>query len=70
MARTANIFTRVEPEVKDQTEAVLNQRVISFESMSKEQFDYQIQRGINSIENGRTYSADEVETEMSREFGL
>lgn len=101
MARTSNVFARVEPEVKEQAEAVLNQlgipmsnavgmflrqvvlqRGIPFEmklpankpldmsQMTKEQFDAEIQKGITDIENGRVYSADEVEEEMHRLYGV
>lgn len=101
MARTSNVFARVEPEVKEQAEMVLNQlgipmsnavgmflrqvvfqRGIPFEmklpankpldmsQMTKEQFDAEIQKGITDIENGRVYSADEVEEEMHRLYGV
>lgn len=101
MARTSNVFTRVEPDIKNQAEAILDQlgismssavemflrqvimqRGIPFEmklplnspiaygSLTKEQFDLEIQKGYNSINSGKTYTADEVEEEMSREFGI
>ena len=94
MARTANVFVRVEPEVKEQAEQVLDrlgmflrqivlQRGIPFEmklpayeepvaygSLTKEQFDAEIEKGMEDIKAGRVYSADEVEAEMKREFGI
>ena len=101
MARTSNVFTRVEPDIKNQAEAILDQlgismssavemflrqvimqRGIPFEmklplnspiaygSLTKEQFDLEIQKGYNSINSGKTYTADEVEEEMSRECGI
>lgn len=101
MARTSNVFTRVEPNVKNQAEAILEQLGISmssavemflrqvilqrgipfemklpagkpvdYDELTKEQFDAEIQKGVDSIREGRTYSADEVEQEMSKEFGL
>lgn len=102
MARTANVFTRVEPEVKEQAEQVLNklgipmsnavgmflrqvvlQRGIPFEiklpsyeepvsygKLTKEQFDIEIEKGMEDIRAGRVYSADEVDTEMKREFDI
>jgi len=88
--RTANIFTRVDPETKEQAEAILDQlgipmsnaigmflkqivmqRGIPFNmklpasvpvaigSMSKEQFDMELQRGMDDIAAGRVVSADE-----------
>lgn len=97
MARTANVFARVEPEVKEQAESVLDQlgipmsnavgmflrqiviqRGIPFEmklpskrplvlgELTKEQFDAELMKGMDDIENGRVYSADSVEAEMRR----
>ena len=102
MARTANVFARVEPEVKEQAEQVLDrlgipmsnavgmflrqivlQRGIPFEmklpayeepvaygSLTKEQFNAEIEKGMEDIKAGRVYSVDEVEAEMKREFGI
>ena len=92
MARTANVFARVEPEIKEQAESILDQlgipmsnavgmflrqivihRGIPFEIMlpskyplvmdelSKEHFDAELLKGINEIENGQVFSADDVE---------
>ena len=99
-ARTANVFTRVDPETKEQAEAILNQlgipmsnaigmflkqvvmqRGIPFEmkipasvpaslgSMTKEQFDKELQKGMDDIAYGRVVPADEVEDEMRKMYG-
>lgn len=101
MARTSNIFTRVEPEIKEQAEDILNklgismsnavsmflrqvviQRGIPFEmklpanepltigNLTKEQLNTEILKGLEDIENGRVYSADQVEEEMHKRFGI
>ena len=101
MARTSNVFARVEPEVKEQAEEVLEQlgipmsnavgmflrqvviqRGIPFEmklpskrplvmsELSNEQFNAEITKGISDIENDRVYSADEVDAEMKRIYGV
>ena len=102
MARTANVFVRVEPEVKEQAEQVLDrlgipmsnavgmflrqvvlQRGIPFEmkrpdyeepvaygSLTREQFDVEIEKSMEDIKAGRVYSVDEVEAEIKREFGI
>lgn len=101
MARTSNVFARVEPEIKEQAEHVLDrlgipmsnavgmflrqvvlQRGIPFEMklpqnnplayelLTKEQFDVEIEKGMADIRAGRVYSADDVEAEMKRDFGL
>lgn len=93
--RTANVFTRVDPDTKEQAEAILNelgipmsnaigiflkqvviQRGIPFEvklpapvpasiaSMTREQFDMEMQKGMDDIAAGRVVSADAVEAEM------
>lgn len=99
--RTANVFTRVDPETKEQAEAILNQlgipmshaigmflkqivmqRGIPFEmklpatapaalgSMTKEQFDMELQKGMDDIAAGRVIAADVVEAEMKRIYGV
>ena len=101
MARTSNVFARVEPEIKEQAEQVLDrlgismsnavgmflrqivlQRGIPFEmklpqevplaygSMTKGQFDSEIGKGMADIQEGRVYSADAVEAEMKRDYGI
>ena len=101
MARTANVFARVEPELKEQAESVLDQlgipmsnavgmflrqivlqKGIPFEmklprtapltygSLTKEQFDKEIEKGMSDVKAGRVYSADAIEAEMKRDFGI
>ena len=101
MARTANVFARVEPEIKEQAESILDQlgipmsnavgmflrqivihRGIPFEiklpskhplvmgELSKEQFDAELLKGMNEIENGKVFSADDVESEMRRMYSV
>lgn len=98
--RTASVFTRIDPETKEQAEAILNQlgipmshaigmflkqvvlhRGIPFDmklpssapvamgSLTKEQFDAEMQKGLDDIAAGRVFSADEVEAEMRSLFG-
>lgn len=98
--RTANVFTRVDPETKEQAEMILNQlgipmsnaigmflkqivmhRGIPFEmklpnsvpvaagSLTKEQFDTELKKGMDDIAAGRVLSADAVEAEMRALYG-
>ena len=98
--RTANIYTRVDPDTKEQAELILSQlgipmsnavgmflkqvviqRGIPFEmklpsarplvvgELTKEQFDAEIQAGLDDIAAGRTVSADDVESEMRSLYG-
>ena len=43
---------------------------VSYGALTKEQFDLEIQKGYDSIKSGRTYTADEVEEELNKEFGI
>lgn len=101
MAKTSNVFARVEPEVKEQAEQVLDrlgipmsnavgmflrqivlQRGLPFEvklpqekplaygALTKEQFNAEMEKGIADIREGRVYTADDVEAEMKRDFGV
>ncbi len=101
MARTSNVFARVEPEIKEKAEQVLDrlgipmsnavgmflrqvvlQRGLPFEvklpqetpvaygALTKTQFDAEIEKGMADIRAGRVFTADEVEAEMKREFGI
>lgn len=102
MARTANVFARVEPDLKEQAEQVLNQlgipmsnavgmflkqivlqrgipfemklpsyeEPIAYQALTKEQFNAEIEKGMEDINTGKVYSEDEIEAEMKREFDL
>ena len=98
--RTASVYTRVDPETKEQAELILAelgipmsnavgmflkqvviQRGIPFEmklssakpleigAMTREQFNAEMQAGMDDIQAGRVVSADEVEAEMRRMYG-
>ena len=99
--RTANVFTRVDPDTKEQAEAILNQlgipmsnaigmflkqivmqRGIPFDmklptnvpvaigGLTKEQFDMELQKGMDDIAAGRVIPSDEVESEMRSLYGV
>ena len=99
--RTSNIFTRVDPETKEQAEAILNQlgipmsnaigmflkqvvmhRGLPFEvkltpsvpvsigSMNREQFDAELQKGMDDLADGRILSAEAIEAEMRGLYDL
>lgn len=101
MARTSNIYIRVEPEVKKQAEQVLEQLGIpmsnavsmflkqvalqrgipfemklpksvplSYDSLTKEEFDAEIAKGMADVEAGRTYTAESIKEEMRQDYGL
>ena len=99
--RTANVFTRVDPETKEQAEIILSQLGIpmsnaigmflkqvvmqrgipfemklppsaplSLENMTTEQFNREVQKGMDDMASGRVISADTVEEEITRLYGV
>jgi DNA-damage-inducible protein J len=101
MSRTANVFARIEPELKEQSENILDQlgipmsnaiglflrqvvlqRGIPFEvklpqqkpvalaSLSKEEFNIEIEKGYANIAAGKVRPAAEVFADMHRDYGI
>ena len=101
MAKTANIYTRVDNDVKERAETILKQLGIpmsnaigiflrqvilhngmpfdltlptpaplNLDNLSKEQLDAELQKGFDDIAAGRLVSSAEVETEMTRRYGI
>lgn len=101
MAKTANVFARVEPEIKEQAEQILNQlgipmsnavsmflrqvvlqhgipfemklpqdTLLSYSTLTKGQFDAEIQKGIDDVKAENLRSADEVEAEIRQNYKL
>lgn len=100
-SKTASVYTRVDPETKEQAEAILNQlgipmsnaigmflkqvvlqhgipfdmkipqeKPVAIGGMTKDQIDIELQKGMDDIAEGRVISADEVEAEMKRLYGV
>lgn len=42
----------------------------AIDSMTREQLDAELMKGIESMKSGKTYPADEVDAELKREFGI
>lgn len=38
--------------------------------MSRVQLDAELMKGVESMQSGKTYTADEVDAELAREFGI
>ncbi len=99
MAKTANIYARIEPETKEKAESILEtlgipasnainmfykQIILTggipFElkvptlpdvsKMTKEEFDAEIQKGLDDINAGRVKSAEAVFEELHRKYNL
>lgn len=101
MARTSNIFARVEPEIKEQAEQVLEQlgipmsnaiglflrqvvlqrgipfdmklpqsKPLSVGTLTEEQFNAEIEKGLADLASGKVVSADSVSDRMRRDYGV
>lgn len=101
MARTSNIFARVEPQIKEEAEEILEklgipmsnavgmflrqivmQRGIPFEmklpqkaplaygSLSKAEFDAEMEKGMADVRNGNVIPADEAEKYIRQKYGI
>ncbi len=101
MARTSNIYVRVEPDIKTEAEDILKelgipmsnavamflrqvilQRGIPFDmklpskkplslgTLTKEEFDEAIYKGIKDFENGNVHTSEEVKSRLNRKYGI
>lgn len=43
---------------------------LDIDTMTREQIDAELQKGIDSIKAGKVYSADEVDEMLAKEFGI
>jgi addiction module RelB/DinJ family antitoxin len=99
MANTSAVYARIDNDLKENAENILNQLGISpssaiqmfyskivmsngipFElkipdskptaigSLSREQLDNELMKGIDSLKYGKVYSADEIDEEFAKEF--
>ena len=46
------------------------EKPVAYGSLTKEQFDAEMEKGMADIREGRVYTADEVEAELKRDFGV
>lgn len=99
--KTANLYARIEPDVKEQAESILSslgisvsnainmfykqiilQRGLPFEvklpteqplnmaSLSEEQLNTELEKGYTDMLKGHTRSADEVFSDIRKDYGL
>lgn len=100
--KSANLYARIEPDLKEQAEEILDalgipasnaitmfykqivlRRGIPFDvkippyeaplaygALTSKQFDEEMEKGVADLRAGRVCSADEVEAELKREFGI
>ena len=101
MANTSAVYARIDSNLKESAESILQQLGISPSSaiqmlysqivltrglpldlrlpsrkptaiggMSREEVDAELMKGMDSLKSGKAYTADEVDAELTREFGI
>lgn len=101
MANTTAVYARIDTDLKENAENILNRLGISPSSaiqmlysqivltrglpldlhlppvkptaignMSRTEIDAEIKKGMDSLQSGKSYTADEVDAELAREFGI
>ena len=101
MANTSAVYARIDSNLKESAESILQQLGISPSSaiqmlysqivltrglpldlrlpsrkptaiggMSREEVDVELMKGMDSLKSGKAYTADEVDAELKREFGI
>ena len=63
--RTTYIYTRVDPDTKEQAELIL-----AMLGTTTEQLNAEMQAGLDNIQADRVVSAEDVEAEMRRMYGV
>ncbi|MDY5985628.1 hypothetical protein [Sporofaciens sp. SGI.106] len=43
---------------------------LTYGSITAEQFDEEIEKGMADVREGKIYSADDIEIEMNRDYGI
>ena len=59
MSKTSNAYTRLEPEVK-----IPSEKPLVYEDLSEEDFDHEMQKAMDDLDNGRVYTSEEVEKNL------
>lgn len=59
MPKTSNAYTRLEPEIK-----LPSKKPLVYEDLSEEDFDREILKAMDDLDNGRTYTLEEVEKNL------
>lgn len=101
MANTNAVYARIDKNLKEKAENILNQlgitpssaiqmlysqivlqngmpfelripakKPLAIGSMTKEELNLELQKGIDSLNTGKSYSVDEVDDYFSKEYGI
>lgn len=67
MANTSVVYARIDKELKENAEDILSQLSISPSSTIQNE---ELMHGVESMKSDKTYTADEVDAELKKEFGI
>ena len=76
MANIAPVYARIDKGLKENAEGIPFQSKLpdikhfSAQGITKSEFDAELQKGIDSIKNGRTHSVEDVDRMLAEEFGI
>ena len=76
MANIAPVYARIDKGLKENAEGIAFQAKLpdikhfSAQSITKSEFDAELQKGLDSIKNGRTHSVEDVDRMLAEEFGI
>ena len=59
MSKTSNVYIDLESEVK-----IPSKKPLVYEDLSEEDFDHEMQKAMDDLDNGRTYTPEEVEKNL------
>ena len=68
MANTAAVYARIDTNLKESAEDILAPTAVG--GMSRTELDTELQKGVASLQNGKSFSADEVDAALYQEFGI
>ena len=77
-AKSANLYARIEPDVKEQAEEILatlgikipTARPVDISRMSAETLDMELEKGYADMQAGRTKSAAQVFADIRRDYNV
>ena len=71
MANTSAVYARIDTNLKENAESILSQLGISpFSAIRMLYGQIVLTKGVESLKSGRIYTADEVDAQLAREFGI
>lgn len=66
MAYTSTLFKKTYTVSKENK----RKKIVSLTSLSKEELNKELQKGIDSLKNDKTYSIDEVDVFFMKKYGI